>query len=608
VTEEVVAMQPIETRMLSLAEIHESPWNPRKHYDATTLQELAESIAKVGILSPILVRPRPAGGYEIGAGHRRRRAAGLAKCTEVPCIVRPMDDTQFLEVLTIENLQREDVHPLDEGEGYRTLMQQAGYDVDTVAAKVGKSKSYVYQRLKLAELVPEAKDAFVADQITAGHAVLIARLTPTDQAVALEYLLHEAGESWYELMSVRELSRWIEDTVHMGMVGVPWRKDDAGLVPAAGACSTCPKRSGNATDLFPDLAKKDVCTDRACFAAKRAAHLERTLAKAAAKGEPLLQLGDWDSRGKDYLRRGQDWTEAEPKSCAHVRKGLVMSGHDTGTLRTVCAEKSCKIHHGHGAIGGNEDWRAKQKAKEAKHRREVGRRRRILEAIRGRVTHAALTQEDLSGIATAFFGDIWAEYRKQIAILEGWYTQGTKNGSVWAAAGEAAEKQLHTLDRDGLARLLITMSLVKSAFFAPYDGGAERSGKALVAAATRWGVDVAAIDAELKREEKAKADKAKAKAAKELWKSKGNGKAAAVEYDEPTCTKCGCTEGKACETIEGEPCGWVTLDKKTNAGLCSACATPEELAAAEQATRAKVRQRAVARHKPARKAVQTTAA
>jgi ParB/RepB/Spo0J family partition protein len=147
----------ITAQEIALTELHESPWNPRRHFPQKSLEELAESIRKVDVLSPLLVCPRDAGGYEMAAGHRRLRAAKLAKLAEVPCVVRPMPDQEFLEILTIENLQREDVHPLDEGEGYRTLMAQTGWLADEVAAKVGKSKSYVYQRLKLAELIEPAK-------------------------------------------------------------------------------------------------------------------------------------------------------------------------------------------------------------------------------------------------------------------------------------------------------------------------------------------------------------------------------------------------------------------------------------------------------------------
>jgi len=100
-------------QVVPLADLHESKRNPRKHFNAEALAELAASIAAKGVLTPLLVRPNAA-GYEIAAGHRRYRAAKAAGVDQVPAIVREMTDTEFLEILTIENLQREDVHPLEE--------------------------------------------------------------------------------------------------------------------------------------------------------------------------------------------------------------------------------------------------------------------------------------------------------------------------------------------------------------------------------------------------------------------------------------------------------------------------------------------------------------
>lgn len=594
----------ITTQAIPLGELHESPWNPRKHFAQKTLEDLAESIRKVGILSPVLVRPRVAGGYEIAAGHRRSRAAKLAQLLEVPAIVRPMPDQEFLEVLTIENLQREDVHPLEEGEGYRTLMQQTGWDVDVVAAKVGKSKSYVYQRLKLADLIEPAKKAFLAEKITAGHAILIARLQPKDQAEALTELgLEQADEDWYDPTSVRQLASWIEHRVHMGMVGVPWRKDDAGLVPEAGPCSTCLKRSGNVTDLFPDLAKKDVCTDRACFQKKHAAHIEREIAKAEAKGRPLVKLGDWNSRGDGYVRRGE-WEEAKADSCPYVKKGIVMTGHDGGRVLTFCANRDCKTHHGDHRSPWDEDWRKKQAVEEAKRRRETERRKRVLMALRA-ATPKTLDRGDLEYLALAFYEDIWSERQKQLVRLEGWdqvpgvrKTKANTSKLDQSDCLKIVRAKIPELTILELNRFLLTLThfrALDSGEVNPFRlPGLKSYQELLQDAAESHGVDVKAIDQALKIEENAMAGRKAAKAkpsvagekAVQALKTKGNGKDALGEvvkrwkadrkregktpstFDEPTCTNCGCTEMAACEG----GCSWVQLDKTTNAGLCSACA------------------------------------
>ena len=169
-------------RMIALDELHESPRNPRRHFDEGKLQELADNLGKVGVLNPLLVRPN-ANGYEIAAGHRRFRAAQLAQLDEVPCLIRPLTDEQFMEVLTIENLQREDVHPLDEAKGYEALMA-APYqiDVERIASRVRRSVKYIYDRVKLLTLSKEAQALFWSGMIEAGHAILLARLTPAHAA------------------------------------------------------------------------------------------------------------------------------------------------------------------------------------------------------------------------------------------------------------------------------------------------------------------------------------------------------------------------------------------------------------------------------------------
>jgi len=143
------------------------------------------------VQQPVLIRENGA-GYELIVGERRWRASKLAGKTEIPAIVRPMSDAQALEVMILENLQRQDVHPLEEALGYKALLDHPEPDkpkptVESIAGKVGKSASYVYQRLKLAELVPRAQKDFREGYLTAAHAIDIARLQPADQRRALEF-------------------------------------------------------------------------------------------------------------------------------------------------------------------------------------------------------------------------------------------------------------------------------------------------------------------------------------------------------------------------------------------------------------------------------------
>ncbi|MDD5304759.1 MAG: ParB/RepB/Spo0J family partition protein [Elusimicrobia bacterium] len=560
----------ITAQEIALTELHESPWNPRRHFPQKSLEELAESIRKVDVLSPLLVRPRDAGGYEIAAGHRRLRAAKLAKLAEVPCIVRPMPDQEFLEILTIENLQREDVHPLDEGEGYRTLMAQTGWLADEVAAKVGKSKSYVYQRLKLAELIEPAKKAFLEEKITAGHAILIARLTAKDQKEALGACFERWGER--DLRSVRELARWIDHEVHLELSAAPWKKDDETLVPEAGACKACSKRSGYIPELFPEIAgKRDVCLDRACFHRKQAAHLVRLQAEAKTAGAPLPQLDTYGygERKAGVLKHGSQWTEAKPGSCPHAVKGVIVAGDHIGQAKTVCTEKTCKEHWGGSASAAdpNACWRREQAATARKKALKTALLTDILRQARDKVT--ALGREDLETLALAFFVDIWHEHQKAILRIEGWEDKpGTSHFAV-------AARRIPALTNRDLARLLFSLSHARAlADFGYGYGEKQRPETRLREAAKQLGVNVAAIEkaqaaAEAERLRKKKEREAKTK----KTAAKGNGKAApAKTYPEPTCSACECTESNPCiDKGTGETCGWAKLDRKTNAGLCTFC-------------------------------------
>lgn len=177
-------MAPLDTlegyALLPIEQLHESPLNPRKHFDKPALQELAGSIAAKGVLTPLLVRPN-AKGFEIGAGHRRLRAAKMAGLGQLPCVVRQMSDADFLELIVVENDQREDVHPLEQAEGYKRLMLLDGYDAKRIADRIGRSEKFVYDRVKLLALTPLAQQLFLAGKMSAGHAILIARLTKEQQ-------------------------------------------------------------------------------------------------------------------------------------------------------------------------------------------------------------------------------------------------------------------------------------------------------------------------------------------------------------------------------------------------------------------------------------------
>ncbi len=155
---------------LKISEIEPNRSQPRKDFDEEALGELADSIAKHGLLQPILVRPLTLGGYEIVAGERRYRASRMAGLTEVPVIIRELTESETMELALIENLQREDLSPLEEAQGYNVLISDHGFTQEEVAKSVGKSRPAVANALRLLKL-PESIAAYLKeDKISAGHA------------------------------------------------------------------------------------------------------------------------------------------------------------------------------------------------------------------------------------------------------------------------------------------------------------------------------------------------------------------------------------------------------------------------------------------------------
>lgn len=177
----------IET--LPLREIEPDPGQPRKTFDDETLAELSASIAEHGLLQPIAVRPKPSGGYLIVAGERRWRASRMAGLTEVPVIVKDVSDEQAMEFALVENLQREDLDPVEEAAGIRELMTRCDLTQEQAARKLGKSRSALANSLRLLSLPETVLELLKSGFITIGHAKVILGLpTPELQEEAAQMI------------------------------------------------------------------------------------------------------------------------------------------------------------------------------------------------------------------------------------------------------------------------------------------------------------------------------------------------------------------------------------------------------------------------------------
>jgi ParB family transcriptional regulator, chromosome partitioning protein len=350
-----------EYRDLPILNLTESAANPRRTFDETALNELAESIRTQGVLSPLLVRPK-GHSYEIVAGARRYRAAQLAGLDSVPVRIVELTDAQALETSIVENLQRRDVHPLDEATGYVSLLH-LDYTVEQIAAKCGKSPSYVAARARLAQLAPAVTEAFAKDDIGVGHALLLARLQADQQEEALAACYQETYTNGSKakriLLPVRHLQQWIEHNILLELAAAPFSKDDAQLVPEAGSCVDCPKRTRHNTLLFAEIGanQPDSCSDPKCYAAKIDAHVKQTVAAKPklvqistaygkpVEGSPVIPRNKYVEIRQDKPKSKNERDLPEYKTCKFTAEAIVSEGTEKGETKRVCANPECPVHH-----------------------------------------------------------------------------------------------------------------------------------------------------------------------------------------------------------------------------------------------------------------------
>lgn len=389
---------------LPVEQLVESPWNPRKRFNPDSMRELEESVREKGVVTPLLVRPLGivdgAPRYEIGAGHRRHRAARAAGRATVPAVVRGMSDAEFLELLIFENDQREDVHALEEAQGFQTLLEQPGYDVARIAARIGRSPKYVYDRLKLLQLVPEAQRLFLDGRMEAGHAILLARLGAKDQERAIDpgadalflpehaRLFEEEDEpdtkddryAGAKACTIRELSAWIHRHVKFDRENV-----DPVLFPETAAALE--EAQASSLKIIPItrsyIAHEDV----------RKASGERIY------GEGAWERADGKAEPRENVLTGRR-ADSGGKTCDRSRLGVVVSGRGQGEAFRVCIDKEkCAVHWSawqkerakrQGVGTASTKHSAEQERKAEEQRKEAERKEQVMQARWKKATPAML--------------------------------------------------------------------------------------------------------------------------------------------------------------------------------------------------------------------------
>lgn len=386
-TADAAAQAADRLELIPLEDVLESPRNPRQTYNETALAQLAAHMAKVGQLTPVLVRPHPtqAGKYELGAGHRRKLAATRAleqDCTSavlagldhLKAIVRDMDDRTFLELLTVENLQREDLTPIEEAGGFQTMLSELGYSIQQLAERVGKSTRYVYDSLTLLKLSTEGQQVLREGKVTRAHAVELARLTPAQQRELIGsnlsglWQVDHAGPERVRFdhrgygrkaVSVRELKQHIDRHIR-------FKPAEADLL------------------LFEDTVDKLTVAEAGAVEVVEITYL-RQVPDSVKKdqGARIHTAQSWRSATPGIL--SPSYPETDGKPCEYAVLGVVVCGERRGQAFEVCtAKEQCKTHW--------QVWQRERKqrreAREAQKRIEAGDTRELTPAQK-----AALTRE-----------------------------------------------------------------------------------------------------------------------------------------------------------------------------------------------------------------------
>lgn len=306
--------------------------NPRrKPVPTARVTEIADSMRKFHVLEPLIVRlvgngsaaGADASRFQVVAGDTRQKAAIEAGLKEVPCIVRELNDLDMLELQLIENVQRNDMHPVDEGEAFKRLIDGKKYTAETLAKTIGKSVRWVYNRLEFTKLVPDVRQAFIDEQITATHAELMARLTAAQQKDAFkdglfhrEFDFDHHGEDDKDktkrnAVSVRALTDWIAGNVRLPIESEVVQRE----LPAV-------------ADAIAEVAKQGP--------ASRILQVTRETYVYSKDVKKML----------DGVLLGDQWRAADStkQRCEHIEKAVIVYGADQGKVLLVCTNKTCAKH------------------------------------------------------------------------------------------------------------------------------------------------------------------------------------------------------------------------------------------------------------------------
>jgi ParB/RepB/Spo0J family partition protein len=443
---------------IPLAQIVPSSTNRRTVRSAGKENEIAESILMHGVQQPIVVRfrPSPDSGnlelfkktigrapgadamYEIVAGETRWLLSHKVGKATIPAVVKKLNNVEALEIQAIENYQREDLDAMDRAEVVFDLYNAylKGFTpkdaIAKVAARISAEARTVYNMMSLRNLLTDVKKAIRAGEISMSHGYELATLSAKPQQQVWAWM---KDENEYNPVSVRELREYIQEEVFRRLTGATWKLDDAELVPAAGACTTCPKNTAVNSNLAPGE-KKATCTDPPCFENKEKAQLvqiETVMRMEHKEGSVFVAIDSGKQPFKDVIARDK-WRESKEGSCPHTKRVIIASGPNTGKEVQACLTKECNKHFGAGKpapaeASQQQDFRrgdrtlsAEEKRKRLQQTRgkklELAYRTALSQELRKGVKQ--LGSDDLKEVAHFLYDSLHVQLQNAVYEAMGW--------------------------------------------------------------------------------------------------------------------------------------------------------------------------------------------
>ena len=539
----------------NLVDIRISKTN-RKRFSQVKLDELAASVKAKGVAQPILLRPvEPTGDepqrYEIVAGERRFRASIIAGLPTIPAMLRTLTDVEALELQILENLQRDDPHPLEEAEGYERLMLERNYDVDQLADKLNKSRSYVYGRLKLCALTTSVREQFLEDKFSAATALLIARIpNPSLQVKAAKEVSQTDWQG--NPMSYRSQRDLLRQRFMLDLKNAVFAIKDAALLADIGSCVECPKRGGNQQEAFEGEKHDNLCTDPDCFAEKTAAHSKKAKLKAEERGHSVISgeeakkimpnsygnlKGGYADVDRDFYVSGSGSTSYRKILGKQTPKGILLeSPFEPGKLITIAKTDELEdlvtqvAGSGKTEASASAKQKAQEKQKEQAAALEKRYRRELFVAIRdaGRIEDTPINEQE---VAALLFRSSPNSEDGFIRKLYGWtgkeFESGTWDGKYVTGTSRICDA-IRQMPPEEARQLIRDMTLIRELEISTYSYSKADRPTLMLAAAERLGIDAVAMKVALAKEAKQLADEKAAKKAKAASKGKASAPAQAV--------------------------------------------------------------------------------